>query len=399
MKKHFDSIESVVADLRQGKMVIVVDDPGRENEGDLIMAAQHVTAEAINFMARHGRGLICVPTTSERLQQLGIERMVKQNREVFRTDFQVSVDAARGVTSGISAADRARTIEIMASPTAVPDDLVQPGHVFPLRAKSGGVLQRAGHTEAAVDLVTLAGARPIGVICEIMNDDGTMARLSALRKFAAKHRLKICTIADLIEFRRASEKLVERAEVVRMPTEYGDFNLHLYVSKVDGQQHLALVRGEVAGQRDVLVRVHSECLTGDVFGSRRCDCGPQLHQALRQVAAAGCGVVLYMRQEGRGIGLLAKIKAYKLQEEGLDTVEANLKLGYGMDLREYGLGAQILVDLGLKTIRLLTNNPKKVVGLKGHGLEITEQVPIRVQPNPHNARYLKTKREKLGHLL
>ena len=399
MKRNFDSIESVVADLQQGRMVIVVDDPGRENEGDLIMAAQYVTAKAVNFMARYGRGLICVPTTSERLQQLGIERMVKQNREIFRTDFQVTVDAARGISSGISAADRARTICVMASPTAMPDDLVQPGHVFPLRAKSGGVLQRAGHTEAAVDLVALAGARPIGVICEIMNDDGTMARLPALVKFAGKHRLKICTIADLIEFRRAREKLVEQIEVVKLPTDYGDFTLHLYASKVDGQHHLALVRGEVAGETDVLVRVHSECLTGDVFGSRRCDCGPQLHQAMWQVAEAGRGVILYMRQEGRGIGLPAKIKAYKLQEEGLDTVEANLRLGYGMDLREYGLGAQILVDLGLKTIRLLTNNPKKVVGLKGYGLEITEQVPIRVKPNPHNARYLKTKREKLGHLL
>jgi 3,4-dihydroxy 2-butanone 4-phosphate synthase/GTP cyclohydrolase II len=399
MKNKFDPVESVIADIGRGKMVIVVDDPGRENEGDLIMAAQFVTPAAVNFMAMHGRGLICVPTTSERLQQLGIERMVRQNREIFRTDFQVSVDAAHGISSGISAADRAHTIRVMASPTAMPEDLVQPGHVFPLRAKSGGVLQRAGHTEATVDLVTLAGARPIGVICEIMSDDGTMARLPALLKFAKKHRLRICTIADLIEYRRTREKLVERVETVKMPTDYGDFDLYLYRSKVDGQHHLALVRGEVAGKRNVLVRVHSECLTGDVFGSRRCDCGPQLHQAMRQVADAGQGVVLYMRQEGRGIGLAPKIKAYKLQEQGLDTVEANLKLGYGMDLREYGLGAQILVDLGLKTIRLLTNNPKKVVGLKGYGLEITEQVPIRVKPNPHNERYLNTKRDKLGHLL
>jgi 3,4-dihydroxy 2-butanone 4-phosphate synthase/GTP cyclohydrolase II len=399
MKKTFDSIEAVIADLRKGKMVIVVDDADRENEGDLVMAAQFVTPAAVNFMAKHGRGLICVPTTGERLQQLGIDRMVQQNRESFRTDFQVSVDAARGIGSGISAADRAKTICVMAAPTAVADDLVQPGHVFPLRAKSGGVLQRAGHTEAAVDLVHLAGARSIGVICEIMNDDGTMARLAALQKFAMKHRLKICTIADLIEFRRTREKLVEQIEVVKMPTDYGDFDLHLYRSKIDGQHHLALVRGDIVGKKDVLVRVHSECLTGDVFGSRRCDCGPQLHQAMRQVADAGRGVILYMRQEGRGIGLAPKIQAYKLQEEGLDTVEANLKLGYGMDLREYGLGAQILVDLGLKTIRLLTNNPKKVVGLKGYGLKIVQQVPIRVKPNPHNERYLKTKREKLGHLL
>lgn len=399
MAQQFNSIESVIADLRAGKMVIVVDDADRENEGDLIMAAQHVTPQAINFMAKHGRGLICVPTTSERLQQLGIERMVQQNRESFKTDFQVSVDAARGISTGISAGDRAETIRLMAEPTAVPEDLVAPGHVFPLRARPGGVLQRAGHTEAAVDLVTLAGARRIGVICEIMSDDGSMARLAELRRFARKHRLKICTIADLIHFRRTREKLVERIEVVKLPTDYGEFNLYLYQSKLDNQHHLALVNGDVAGRSNVLVRVHSECLTGDVFGSRRCDCGPQLHQAMRQVADAGCGVIVYMRQEGRGIGLAPKIKAYKLQEQGYDTVEANQKLGFEMDLREYGLGAQILSDLGLKTIRLLTNNPRKVVGLEGYGLEIVEQVPIKMKPNPHNARYLQTKREKLGHLL
>ncbi|MGN6642063.1 MAG: bifunctional 3,4-dihydroxy-2-butanone-4-phosphate synthase/GTP cyclohydrolase II [Verrucomicrobiota bacterium] len=399
MKERFNTIESVIADLRKGKMVIVVDDADRENEGDLIMAAEFVSPAAVNFMAKHGRGLICVPTTSDRLQQLGIERMVKQNRESFKTDFQISVDAARGIASGISAGDRSETIRIMADPTAVPDNLVQPGHVFPLRACPGGVLQRAGHTEAAVDLVKLAGCRPIGVICEIMSDDGTMARLPELLKFAKKHKLKLCTIADLIQYRRTREKLVERIEVVKMPTDYGDFDLYLYRSKIDDLNHIALVCGDLKGKKNVLVRVHSECLTGDVFGSRRCDCGPQLQQAMKQISEAGAGVLVYMRQEGRGIGLAPKIKAYKLQEQGYDTVEANQKLGYGMDLREYGLGAQILVDLGLKTIRLLTNNPRKIVGLEGHGLKIVQQVPIQTKPNPHNTRYLETKRKKMGHLL
>ncbi len=398
-QQQFDSIDAVVSDLRKGRMVIVTDDADRENEGDLVMAAQFVTPATVNFMARFGRGLICVPTTSERLQQLGIDGMVRQNRESFKTDFQVTVDAAQGITTGISAADRAETIRIMAEPTAVPDDLVAPGHVFPLRAKPGGVLHRAGHTEAAVDLVQMAGCRPMGVICEIMSNDGTMARLPELRRFARKHKLKICTIADLIHYRRSREKLVERVEVVKLPTEFGNFDLYCYRSKLDDQQHLALVAGDISGPKPVLVRVHSECLTGDVFGSRRCDCGPQLEAAMRQIAAAGVGVIVYMRQEGRGIGLEAKIKAYKLQEQGYDTVEANQKLGFGMDLREYGIGAQILADLGLKSIRLLTNNPRKLVGLEGYGLKIERQVPLKIKPNPHNAKYLKTKREKMGHLL
>ena len=399
MKVTFDPIDSLIADLRKGRMVAVVDDADRENEGDLVLAGQHATPTAINFMARHGRGLICVPTTAERLQQLGIERMVVSNRETFRTDFQVSVDAAEGVSTGISAADRARTIQVMADPAAAATDLVQPGHVFPLRAKPGGVLQRAGHTEAGVDLVRLAGCRPVAVICEIMNDNGSMMRLPGLHRFARKHRLKLGTIAALIAHRRSREQLVERIEIVKLPTAHGYFALHLYRSRLDGEHHLALVKGEVAGQEDVLVRVHSECLTGDVFGSFRCDCGLQLQAAMQQVNEAGRGVIVYMRQEGRGIGLGPKIMAYKLQEGGMDTVEANRALGFGMDLREYGLGAQILVDLGLKTIRLLTNNPKKIVGLEGYGLQITQQVPLRTKPNPYNAKYLKTKRQKMGHLL
>lgn len=399
MKSKFDSIQSILSDLKNGHMAILVDDADRENEGDLIIAAERVTPALINFMAKHGRGLICVPTTSERLKQMGIERMVSQNRESFKTDFQVSVDATKGITTGISAADRAETIRVMADPTALPEDLVQPGHVFPLRARPGGVLQRAGHTEAAVDLVTLAGCRPIAVICEIMSDDGSMARLPELRKFAKKHKLKLGTIEELIKYRRLREKLVECIEIVTMPTDHGDFNLHLFESKIDGQHHIALVKGDLSKTVAPLVRVHSECLTGDVFGSRRCDCGPQLQQAMQQIDAEGVGVILYMRQEGRGIGLPAKIKAYKLQQQGYDTIEANLKLGFPMDLREYGVGAQILTELGLTKLRLLTNNPKKIVGLEGYGLEVVEQVPIKTKPNRHNKKYLQTKKTKMGHLI
>jgi 3,4-dihydroxy 2-butanone 4-phosphate synthase/GTP cyclohydrolase II len=396
MNNTFSHIDSVINAIRRGKMVVVVDDANRENEGDLILAAEKATPKNISFMVRYTSGVICVPMVGGELDRLELPLMTQQNMERMRTAYTISVDAAHGVSTGISAADRAHTIRLLADPRTKREDLVRPGHVFPLRYREGGVLRRAGHTEAAIDLARLAGLSPAGVLAEIVNDDGSMSRLPQLVKFARKHKLEICTVADLIEYRRTREKLVEREEIVKMPTDYGEFSLHLYRSKVDGQHHLALVRGEVTGARNVLVRVHSECLTGDVFGSRRCDCGPQLHQAMRQVAEAGRGVVLYMRQEGRGIGLAPKIKAYKLQEQGLDTVEANERLGYGMDLREYGLGAQILVDLGLKTIRLLTNNPKKIVGLEGYGLQITEQVPIRVKPNPHNAKYLKTKREKLG---
>jgi 3,4-dihydroxy 2-butanone 4-phosphate synthase/GTP cyclohydrolase II len=395
----FDSIESVLRDIRAGKPVIVVDDADRENEGDLILAAEKATAASVNFMMRFGRGLICAPITNERAAALGLSRMVLDNRESFKTDFTVSVDAMAGVTTGISAGDRAKTIHLLADPKSRPGDLVQPGHIFPLRAKAGGVLQRSGHTEAAVDLARLAGLDPSGVLCEIVKDDGTMARLPDLKRFKKKHGLKLCTILDLIQYRRQREKLVELEQRVKMPTDYGTFDLLLYRATMNQEHHLALVKGDVADGKPVLVRVHSECLTGDVFGSRRCDCGSQLHCALKQIEREGRGIVLYMRQEGRGIGLAAKIHAYKLQEDGFDTVQANLKLGYPADLREYGLGAQILFDLGVRQIRLLTNNPKKVVGLAGYGLQIVETVPIRIDSNPHNHAYLRTKRNKLGHKL
>jgi 3,4-dihydroxy 2-butanone 4-phosphate synthase/GTP cyclohydrolase II len=395
----FDTIDDVISEIAKGRIVIVTDDADRENEGDLVMAAEKVTPEAINFMATHGRGLICAPVSNERADQLGLKRMVAQNREMYRTDFTVSVDAARGVTTGISAYDRATTILAIANSRSSPEDLAQPGHVFPLRAKDGGVLRRAGHTETAVDLARMAGLQPAGVLCEILHDDGTMARLPELMEFRRRHGLRICTIQSLIAHRRVREKLVELEQIVKMPTDYGDFNLHLYRATLDGQHHLALVKGKIDKNKPTLVRVHSQCLTGDVFGSRRCDCGNQLHAALQQIQEESSGVLVYMRQEGRGIGLAAKIHAYKLQEEGLDTVEANARLGYPSDLRDYGLGAQILFDLGVRQFRFLTNNPKKVVGLEGYGLEMVEQVPIRSEANPHNAKYLETKRSKMGHLL
>jgi 3,4-dihydroxy 2-butanone 4-phosphate synthase / GTP cyclohydrolase II len=396
----FDPIDEIIADVRKGRMVIVTDDEDRENEGDLVMAAEKVTPEAVNFMAKHGRGLICAPITEERAEQLGLRRMVAQNRESQRTDFTVSIDAAQGITTGISAHDRARTIQVLVDAKATTDDLVQPGHVFPLVAKPGGVLRRAGHTEASVDLARLAGFAPAGVLCEILHEDGSMARVPELLKFKETHGLKFCTIQALIAHRRQREKLIAREQVIKLPTEYGDFDLHMYRSILDGAHHLALVKGKISPNKTTLVRVHSECLTGDVFGSLRCDCGNQLHAALRQIEAAGSGVLVYMRQhEGRGIGLPAKIHAYKLQEQGYDTVEANVKLGFAPELRDYGIGAQILADLGVRKMRFLTNNPKKVVGLEGYGLQIVEVAPIKVKSNPHNVKYLETKRTKMGHRL
>ena len=395
-----DPIESIVADIRAGRMVIVTDDEDRENEGDLICAAEKITPEMVTFMVREGGGMLCVPVSLEIAKNLGLESMVPENREAFRTDFTVTVDAAKGITTGISSADRARTIRLLASPKSTNEDFVQPGHINPLVAKPGGALRRAGHTEAAVDLCRLAGLREAGVLIEIMNPDGTMARVPELRKFAKKHSLKICSIADLIAWRRRSEKLIEKIEVVDMPTDFGVFKLHLYKSSLDGVHHIALVMGNIDPIKPTLVRVHSECLTGDIFASRRCDCGSQLHAAMKMVAEAGSGIIVYMRgHEGRGIGLHGKIMAYKLQEQGLDTVEANLKLGFGMDLRDYGIGAQIISDIGVRKIRLMTNNPRKVVGLEGHKLEIVEQVPVISMPNQHNKKYLETKKKKLGHKL
>ncbi len=394
----FHPISEVIAEIAAGKLVIVADDPNRENEADLIGAASLCTSEMVNFMAVHGRGLICAPLSAERAEKLDLPQMTRRNHEGMKTAFTVSVDAAKGITTGISAADRALTIRLLADPKAHADDLVKPGHIFPLQAMPGGVLRRAGHTEAAIDLATLAGLPPIGAICEIMGEDGTMARVGELGDYQEKHGLKACTIAQLIEYRRRSEKFVKRDQTILMPTEFGDFDCHLYTVSLDDSHHLALTKGEIDPEKPTLVRVHSECLTGDVFHSQRCDCGPQLTAAMKRISEEG-GVLLYLRQEGRGIGLPAKIHAYKLQEQGFDTIEANEKLGFASDLRDYGMGAQILHDLGVRRIKLLTNNPKKVVGLEGYGLEITEQLPLSLPSNIHNEKYLETKRTRMGHTL
>ncbi len=398
-KSAFATIEEAIEDIRQGKMVVVCDDENRENEGDLTMAAQFVTPEAINFMRKEGGGLICLALTSERCDDLSLPLMAAKNESAFKTAFTVSIEARSGVSTGISAADRARTIQVAIDPKSSPRDLVQPGHVFPLKAREGGVLERVGQTEAGVDLAKLAGLNPSSVICEIMNEDGTMARVADLVAYCERHGLKMITVADLVAYRRRHEKLVERVVSTKLPTTFGDFVAVGYRSLVDNKHHVALVKGEVDGREDVLVRVHSECLTGDVFHSLRCDCGEQLESALAMIEQEGSGVLLYLSQEGRGIGLLNKLKAYKLQEEGLDTVDANLRLGLPADLRDYGIGAQILVDLGLSSIRILTNNPKKISGLAGYGLSVADQIPIQHAPNPHNEAYLRAKREKLGHTL
>jgi 3,4-dihydroxy 2-butanone 4-phosphate synthase/GTP cyclohydrolase II len=395
----FATIEEAIDDIRQGKLVVVVDADDRENEGDLTIAAQFATPEAVNFMATHARGLICLCLTEERCEELDLRPMTDRNETPYGTAFTVSIEAREGISTGISAADRSRTIQVAIDPSKGPPDLVQPGHVFPLKARRGGVLERAGQTEAAVDLARLAGLNPAGVVCEVMNEDGTMARVPDLIPYCERHGIKLVTVADLIEYRRRTEKLVERMTTVQLPTEFGEFTAVAFRETLTGKHHVALVRGDVEGAENVLVRVHSECLTGDVFHSLRCDCGEQLDLALRRIADEEHGVLLYMAQEGRGIGLLNKLKAYELQENGLDTVQANLELGFPADAREWGIGNQILSDLGLTTIRILTNNPKKLAGIDGFGLEVVEQIPIEVTPKPENERYLATKRDKLGHRL